>query len=326
MTPVVYRPPGSAPLLALVVPCYDEAEAFPHLRAALESLRSELLSKYHVEVVLIDDGSRDNTWPLIRQFAASCDWVRGAALSRNFGHQAALTCGLTLARGDAVVSLDADLQDPPAVVLEMAAVWENGADIVYAVRRSRAGETAFKKATAALFYRLARRLGAKGLRADAGDFRLMSRRSLDALLAMPEQHRFLRGMVGWVGFRTADVHYDRAARVAGTTKYPLRKMLRLAADAVVSSSSAPLKFPYYCAILLSLLIIFTALAALALGGIGPGDAAVVFALVLFGSGALVSLGILGEYVGRIYEQVKARPLFLVKEAVNAAAEPLRRAA
>ncbi len=319
-------PPCDAPTVSLVVPCYDEEAAFPHLRAALEALHGELAPHYRVELVLIDDGSRDDTWAAIAAFAAAQPWVRGAALSRNFGHQAALTCGLGLATGDAVVSLDADLQDPPGVVREMLAAWQAGADVVYAVRRSRAGETRFKLATAKAFYRVAGLLGAGHLRADAGDFRLMSRRSLDALLAMPERHRFLRGMVGWVGFRTAEVRYDRAARVAGSTKYPLRKMLRLAADAVVSSSTVPLRFPYYFALAASAACLGYALYLVGLHYVSgeafvPGWFSLMAAVMAFGCLNLCCLGVVGEYLGRIYEQVKARPLYLVRDAVGPPTPP-----
>ncbi len=305
-------------LVSLVVPCFDEADAFPHLREALTELRAGLAGRYTVELILVDDGSRDPTWDLIREFAAAEPWVRGVALSRNFGHQAALTCGLMAASGAAVVSLDADLQDPPGVVLDMLAAWEAGADVVYAVRRSRAGESRF---SAKLFYRAAARLGAENLRADAGDFRLMSRRSLDALLSLPERHRFIRGMVGWVGYRTAEVHYDRAARVAGATKYPLRKMLRLAADAVVSSSTVPLRFPYYFALSVSGLclsyVAFQAARHVLTGReFVPGWPSLMLAVITFGCLNLCCLGIVGEYLGRIYEQVKGRPLYLVREVVN----------
>ena len=323
----------SSPLISIVVPCFNEEEAFPHLRSALADLVSRLGQRYAAEVVLVDDGSRDGTWALIERFAADVPWVRGVTLSRNFGHQAALTCGYRHATGDAIVSLDADLQDPPAVIEEMVAKWEAGADVVYAVRRSRAGETKFKLATAAAFYRVLRGLGATHLRADAGDFRLMSRASLDALLALPETHRFLRGMVGWVGFRSADVPYDRHARVAGETKYPLRKMLRLATDAVVSSSTLPLRFPYYFALIATALALLAVVGTLAFAGssLSAGGLAILVAVVAFGGLNLCALGVLGEYVGRVYEQVKGRPLYFVRattglQAIATVSPPLRRAA
>jgi glycosyltransferase involved in cell wall biosynthesis len=313
--------PRGRSLVSVVVPCFNERDAFPHLREALLALHDDLWPDYDLEAVLVDDGSRDDTWDQVRRFAEAATWVRGAALSRNFGHQAALTCGLGLAAGDAVVSLDADLQDPPGVIREMLAAWRDGAEVVYAVRRSRRGESRFKRWTAAAFYRVAKRLGAEGLRADAGDFRLMGRQSLDAVLAMPEQHRFIRGMVGWVGFRTAEVAYDRAPRVAGGTKYSLRKMVALAADAVVSSSTLPLRFPYYFALAssaLALAVVASLIAWHHASGepLSSGWAALMAAVVTFGCLTLCSLGVMGEYLGRIYEQVRGRPLYLVRESVG----------
>ena len=322
VSPRTGRPEPARPAtISLVVPCYNEDDAFPYFRAAVGDLHAALAERYAVELVLVDDGSRDGTWAQIQRFAADCPWVRGVALSRNFGHQAALTCGLQFATGDAVVSLDADLQDPPAIVAEMVAAWQAGADVVYAVRRSREGESRFKRWTAALFYRVARQLGADNLRADAGDFRLMSRASLDALLSMPEKHRFIRGMVGWIGFRTAEIHYDRRARVAGTTKYPLHKMLRLAADAIVSCSTVPLRFPYYFAVSLSACCLAYMLSLVVQHYVNGeefvrGWTSLMVAIITFGCLTLCCLGILGEYIGRIYEQVKDRPLYLVRDTVG----------
>jgi polyisoprenyl-phosphate glycosyltransferase len=307
--------------ISFVIPCFNEEAAFVYLQDAIQILKIELSVKYNLNVVLVDDGSTDSTWKLIQDFASSHNWIKGVSLSRNFGHQFALTCGLSLAEGDAVVCLDADLQDPPSVVMEMLAKWEAGADVVYAIRRSRAGETFFKRATASMFYRIARRLGAEHLRADAGDFRLMSRRSLNAFLSMPEQHRFVRGMVGWVGFNTADVYYDRAPRVAGSTKYTFRKMIRLAADAIISSSTIPLRFPYYFALVVTLsclgyIFIQGLLYIFAGKEFVHGWSSLMVAIIVFGCLNLCCLGILGEYLGRIYEQVKMRPLYIVRETVG----------
>ena len=249
------RSEKSKPLISLVIPCYNEAEVFPHLRGELANLADRLEGDFALEVILVDDGSKDSTWEQITSFAAADARVRGIELSRNFGHQMALTCGCDHAQGDAVVSMDADLQDPPEVVLELVEKWKAGYDVVYAVREKREGESRFKLWTAALFYRLIRGLGATHVKADTGDFRLMSRRSIDALQQMREQHRFIRGMVGWVGFRTAEVHYHRRARRAGETKYPLRKMLRFAADATVSFSTVPLKLSFVAALTLFFVIL-----------------------------------------------------------------------
>ncbi len=313
--------PDTRRLISLVVPCYNEEEVFPYLRASLASLADRLDAEFRVEIVLVDDGSKDGTWQRIRAFSQEDPRVRGVALSRNFGHQMALTGGYDLAEGDAVVSLDADLQDPPEVVLELVQKWKQGYDVVYAVRKTRAGETRFKLWTAALFYRTIRALGAAYVKPDTGDFRLMSRRSLDALQQMHEQHRFIRGMVGWVGFRTADVFYEREPRKAGATKYPLGKMLHFAVDAIVSFSTLPLRVSFVAALVLSISILgylgYVALKHFLFGApLVPGWSSLILATVSLGAMNLVCLGILGEYAGRIYEQVKQRPLYLVREVVR----------
>ena len=304
--------------ISIVIPCYNEEDVLPLLAAPLSSLADQLRQRYRVEVVLVDDGSVDKTWRLICDYARMDGRVRGMSLSRNFGHQAALTCGYDLATGDAVVCMDADLQDPPEVVREMVAKWEGGADVVYAVRRSRTGESAFKLKTASLFYRLIRRMGATYVREDSGDFRLMSRRALDALNKLREQHRFIRGMVGWVGFRTAEVRYDRMARVAGVTKYPFRKMLRFAIDATVSFSSFPLRLAYLLSSALSLVFLGYLVYTLFLHfffdrTLVPGWSSLIISITAFGAINLMCLGIIGEYIGRIFEQAKSRPLYLVGE-------------
>ena len=306
------------PLISLVVPCYNEGQVFGYLQAALTSLADTIEEEFSVEIVLVDDGSQDTTWAQIQAFAASDSRVRGVALSRNFGHQVALTCAYDCAQGDAIVCMDADLQDPPEVVLEMIDKWKAGYDLVLAVRRHREGETRFKLWTAALFYRLIRLLGAKHVRADTGDFRLMSRRALDAFRQMREHHRFIRGMVGWVGFRTAEVYYRRKARRAGATKYPLRKMLRFAVDAIVSFSIVPLRLSFVAAVVLATVnlgyLLFAAFMHVCFGApLVPGWSSLIVAIVALGAMNLICMGILGEYVGRIYEQAKQRPLYFVQE-------------
>jgi dolichol-phosphate mannosyltransferase len=310
--------PRERSLISIVVPCYNESAVFPELRGALVGLADSLCERHAAEIVLVDDGSRDGTWSAIATFAEDDDRVRGVALSRNFGHQAALTCGYDLARGDAIVCMDADLQDPPEVVLQLVQSWEDGADIVFAIRNKRAGESAFKLMSAAFFYRAIRMLGATQVRPNTGDFRLMSRRSLDALRQMGEHHRFIRGMVGWVGFRTAEVHYDRQKRAAGETKYPFRKMLAFAIDATVSFSIAPLRFTFAAATCLAVAMLtyvgYAGVRWLFFGAnIVDGWPSTFLAVTGFGVLNLVCLGILGEYVGRIFEQVKARPLYLLRE-------------
>jgi polyisoprenyl-phosphate glycosyltransferase len=302
--------------ISIVVPCYNEVAVFPYLQKELSALADRIVQDYDVEIILVDDGSYDATWEKICAFSAVDSRVRGVALSRNFGHQAALTCGYDLATGDAVVCLDADLQDPPEVVLEMLRRWREGADVVYGVRTSREGETAFKLWTAKLFYRLLRAMGAKYVREDAGDFRLLSRRSLDALQKMREEHRFIRGMVGWIGFRVAEVAYERKARVAGTTKYPFRKMLLFALNAIVSFSAFPLRLAYVMAfglsaILMSYLVYTFYRHVFYRVDLVPGWTSLILSIMAFGAMNLFCLGIIGEYVGRIYEQSKQRPLYLI---------------
>ena len=304
--------------ISIVVPCYNEAEVFPYLQKALAMLADCIGQDYDVEIILVDDGSRDTTWKKICAFSMMDSRVRGLSLSRNFGHQAALTCGYDLATGDAVICMDADLQDPPEVVLEMIRRWREGADVVYGVRANREGETAFKLWTAKLFYRLIRAMGAEYVREDAGDFRLLSRRSLEALKKMREEHRFIRGMVGWIGFRTAEVSYERKTRMAGTTKYPFQKMLFFALNAIVSFSSFPLRLAYVMAfglsaMLMSFLVYTFCMHMFYHVELVPGWTSLILSIMAFGVINLFCLGIIGEYVGRIYEQSKQRPLYLIGE-------------
>ncbi len=313
------------PLVSIVVPCYDEEEVFGALRQRLSSL-DEASIRCSLEFVLVDDGSRDRTWDAIGDFARSDSRVRGLRLSRNFGHQFALSCGYDAAAGDAVISIDADLQDPPELIPQMIDLWHQGVDVVYAVRQRREGETLFKRLTARIFYRLMRAIGASQVRLDSGDFRLLSRRALDALNRMREHHRFVRGMVGWIGFREAEVRYHRAARAAGVTKYPLRKMVRLALDAAVSFSMIPLRLAYLSAFLLALSLVgYLAYATVKILVFHEnpvrGWTSVIFATMAFGCINLFCLGIMGEYVGRIFEQVKGRPLYLVSEEIGTPPPP-----
>lgn len=312
----------SAYRLSLVFPIYNEEAALPHLLARLDTIIAQMRQAgADVEAIFVDDGSRDRSRPLLKELAAGRPWVRILALSRNFGHQVAVTAGMHHAAGDAVILMDADLQDPPELLPEMVKLWnDQGYDVIYAVRSSRAGESAFKKMTAALFYRLLQRLTNVDIPADTGDFRLMDRRVVDALNSMGEQHRFLRGMAAWVGFRQIGLPYARAARVAGETKYPLRKMLKLAMDAVTSFSHAPLK---------AATNLGWAIAALSIGyglivlirrlffGVGvPGWASLTTVLSLLSGVQLITLGMIGEYIGRIYDEVKGRPLYLLSERIG----------
>jgi polyisoprenyl-phosphate glycosyltransferase len=302
-------------LLSVVAPMFDEeatAEAFyERTSAALEGIPFEL--------VLVDDGSRDGTGEILDRLAAADPRVRVVYLSRNFGHQTAITAGLDHARGDAVVMIDADLQDPPEVIPKLIEQWLAGADVVYAVRSTRAGETRFKLVTARWFYRLMNRLSPIELHEDSGDFRLMSRRALNALLSMRERSRYLRGMTVWVGFTQAAVPYERDARYAGETKYTLRRMFRFSLDAVASLSNVPLQIAtvlgFLCAFVAFLAIPVVVVLKIA-GSYLPGFSTITIVVLLLGGLNLIAVGIIGEYVGRIYDEVKRRPLYLIRERRN----------
>jgi dolichol-phosphate mannosyltransferase len=313
-------------LISIVVPCYNEAEAFPYLRKALVDLSDRLQPNYAVEIVLVNDGSRDGTWEMMQSFVHDDPRVVAICFSRNFGHQFALTAGYDFARGDAVVCMDADLQDPPEAVEEMVRKWEGGYDVVYGVRSQRESETRFKLWTASLFYRLMRWLGVNHIRAEAGDFRLMSRRALEGLKTLRERHRLVRGLVGWIGYAEAEVHYVRRARAAGMTKYPFRKMLALAIDSVLSFSFFPLRVAYFSAVGITVLIfIYIAYSFLRVAFFGaelvPGWTSLLVAICAFGVANLICTGLQGEYIGRIFEEVKDRPLYLIREVAGRRGRP-----
>jgi dolichol-phosphate mannosyltransferase len=306
------------PTLSLVLPVFNEAEVIPQLHEQLQKFLAELATE--TEVIFVDDGSKDATFDLLKELCAKDARYRILSFSRNFGHQAAITAGVDHARGEAVVVMDADLQDPPAVVLEMMKHWREGFDVVYAKRRSRAGETIFKKLTAKIFYRLFAAMIPIEVPLDTGDFRLMSRRVVLTLRALRETHRFVRGMVSWVGFKQTAVLYDRPARAAGETKYPLRKMLRFAIDGITSFSVLPLRFSTYLGMIMSVLSVAYAAWAVfvhfVLKQTVAGWTATVVLISLLASVQLLMIGVLGEYIGRIYEAVKLRPLYVVRDRVN----------
>ncbi|MBC8104471.1 MAG: glycosyltransferase family 2 protein [Cytophagales bacterium] len=314
------------PLVSLVFPIFNEEAVIPVLFPRLDTVVAELQREFGaVEAVFVNDGSRDRSLPLLREMAETRPWVRVIAFSRNFGHQIAVTAGMQYASGSAVVLLDADLQDPPELLPQMLRLWRNdGYEVVYGVRTERAGETAFKKLTASVFYRLLRRLTNVDIPADTGDFRLMDRKVVDSLNRMGEQHRFLRGMAAWVGFRQIGLPYSRDARVAGETKYPLRKMLKLAMDAVCSFSHAPLKLATNLGVTIAGLAILYGMittvryiiAAQSGHPFAPGWASLVVVMSLLSGVQLITLGVIGEYIGRIYDEVKGRPLYLVSETVG----------
>ncbi|MHB8656820.1 MAG: glycosyltransferase family 2 protein [Solirubrobacteraceae bacterium] len=302
-------------LLSVVAPVFNEEdlveEFYTRVCSALEGLRFEL--------VLVDDGSCDGTAAALDRMAAGDPRVRVVCLSRNFGHQTALTAGLDHAEGDAIVMLDADLQDPPELIPRMLDHWRAGCDVVYAVREHRDGESRFKLATARWFYSLFDKLAQVDLDHNSGDFRLLDRRALDALLSMRERNRFLRGMTVWVGYTQAAVPYRRDPRYAGETKYTVSKMLRFSLDAISSFSHRPLQLATLLGFLISTLAFIAIPVVIALrifGSYLPGFGSVTIAVLLLGGIQLIALGIIGEYVGRIYDEVKGRPLYLVRARRN----------
>jgi polyisoprenyl-phosphate glycosyltransferase len=302
--------------LSIVVPCFNEEPCLGKLYQRLsDAARVSVGDDY--EIVLVNDGSRDGSWAIMQQLAAADPRLIAVNLSRNHGHQLALTAGLDLCRGDVVLIIDADLQDPPELLAEMLVkMRDEQADVVYGVRRSRAGETAFKRATAHGFYRLLSRATEVDIPVDAGDFRLMSRRALDALLAMPEQARFIRGMVAWIGFKQVPLLYNRDQRFAGDTKYPFRKMVRFAFDAITGFSSTPLKLASLAGLWLSLgslLIIAYITYAWLAGESIQGWTSLMLVVVVLGAVQMFVLALMGEYIGRLYNQAKQRPLYIVQE-------------
>jgi len=307
------------PALSVVIPCCNEIECLEECYARI-SAAAHSVARSDYEIIFVNDGSTDATWPRLVTLAKSDAHIVALNLSRNHGHQLALTAGLDYARGARVFVIDADLQDPPELLPAMWARLDAGVDVVYGQRKTRDGENWFKKATATFFYRLTNWLSEIEIPVDVGDFRLMSRAVVDVLLAMPEAHRFIRGMVCWTGFTQEPLPYDRAARFAGTTKYPIRKMLKLAIDGITAFSTAPLRLSFWLAFaFIGLSLILTAYILISVfdGNAIPGWASSILVPVVFGGAQLFCLAILGEYVGRIYVQSKQRPLFIVKEIVKA---------
>ncbi|WP_037552554.1 glycosyltransferase family 2 protein [Sphingomonas sp. URHD0057] len=304
------------PALSIVIPCFNEEACLGALHERLTAAARDAVGEDY-EIVLVNDGSRDGSWAIMQQLAANDPRLLAVNLSRNHGHQLALTAGLDLCSGDVILIIDADLQDPPELLPAMLqAMRDQQADVVYGVRKSRAGETAFKRATAHGFYRLLSRATEVDIPLDTGDFRLMSRRALDAFLGMPEQARFIRGMVAWIGFRQVPLPYDRGERHAGETKYPLRKMVRFAFDALTSFSSAPLKLASHVGIGLSvgsvLLVLYIVYAWLS-GSSIQGWTSLMLIVVVIGAAQMFVLGLMGEYIGRLYNESKGRPLYIVQE-------------
>ena len=306
------------PTLSVVAPCFNEEGVLHELYRRISQVLDGSGETW--ELVLVNDGSRDRTPEIMRELHAQDDRVKVVDFARNFGHQIAVTAGMDYAQGDAVVLIDADLQDPPELILEMLAKWREGYEVVYAIRAERKGETWFKEFTAKMFYRIIYKITDIDIPMDTGDFRLMDRKVVNALKTMHEKHRFMRGMSVWVGFRQTGVKYVRAERYAGETKYPLKKMLKFAMDGITSFSYFPLQLATYIGFVAALLAVLGIIVTIILRLSGShaflGQATTLVSVLFLGGVQLICLGILGEYLGRIYDEVKGRPLYIVREALG----------
>ena len=305
--------------ISLVVPCFNEVEILDETLSRLQAFAARQPC-YRFELIFVDDGSSDGTLELLRAATVGDPAIRVLSFARNFGHQIAVTAGIDAAAGDAVALIDADLQDPPEILKEMIQHWENGYHVVYGVRRSREGESRFKLYTARAFYRLLNRLSEVPIPLDTGDFRLMDRRVVEILREMPERHRFVRGMIAWVGFNQKALPYDRKRRAVGVSKYPLRKMVRFALDGILSFSSKPLQISTNLGLIAAGLalvgIVYAVVMRLLTSVWVEGWTALMIAVLFMGGVQLISIGVIGEYIGRIYEESKRRPLYTVKESLG----------
>ncbi|HEX7737106.1 MAG TPA: glycosyltransferase family 2 protein [Ktedonobacteraceae bacterium] len=308
---------SARPVYSIVAPVFNEEETLPHFYERVVKAMEQLGESF--ELVLINDGSHDRSYSIIQDLHERDPRVHAIDFSRNFGHQIAISAGLDYAQGQAVIIMDTDLQDPPEVIPDLVARWKVGAEVVYAQRARRLGESRFKLITASAFYTLIGRITSINIPRDTGDFRLLDRRVVDVLIKMREQHRFMRGLSAWVGFRQEAVRYERHERFAGETKYPLGKMLRFSMDAITSFSHVPLKlatsFGFFLAGLSLLGIIVAAIARIFFGVI-TGQASTLVLVLFLGGVQLIFLGILGEYLGRIYDEVRSRPLYIVREVLK----------
>jgi dolichol-phosphate mannosyltransferase len=304
-------------VISVVAPVFNERSTLPELHRRLTEVLGPL-GPY--EIVLVDDGSTDGSWSVLLELAARDRHLRLLRLSRNFGHQAALSAGLEAARGEAIVLMDADLQDPPELIPQLLAEWRDGYDVVYAIRSEREGEPRLRLASISLFYRLLYRITPTEIPQNAGDFRLLSRRAADAITAMPERARFLRGMTSWIGFRQTGVQYTREARFAGQSKYPPRKLIRLALDGITSFSTAPIKLVTAIGFALVVfcvgVLVWTLYVRFFTSHHPQGWTSVIAVVLLLGGVQLLSLGVIGQYVARIFDETKQRPLYLVDEVVE----------
>jgi dolichol-phosphate mannosyltransferase len=305
------------PVFSIVAPVFDEEETLPHFYRRVVEVMEPLHEPF--ELVLVNDGSRDGSLDVMRRLNESDSRVRVVDFSRNFGHQIAISAGLDYARGSCVIIIDSDLQDPPETIPEMVSKWRAGAEVVYAKRANRRGETAFKLFTAKTFYRLIARITSVAIPSDTGDFRLLDRRVVDALVAMREHHRFMRGLSAWVGFRQEGVEYERHERFAGTTKYPFFKMVRFSVDAITGFSHVPLQLATSFGFVMAGISLVGIVVAIVLRLVNHaiiGQASTLILVLFLGGVQLIFLGILGEYLGRIYDEVRARPLYIAREVLG----------
>ena len=303
-------------LLSVIVPMYYEQEV---ARECHRRLTEVLDGKYDYELIYVNDGSTDNTLPILKELAAQDKRVRVISFSRNFGHQVAVTAGVHHASGDALVIIDADLQDPPELIPEMIQMWQDGWEVVYAKRKRRKGESAFKLFTAKMFYKTLRMLTDIDIPADTGDFRLIDRKVAEGFKQMPERSRFIRGMIAWLGFKQTPIEYERDARFAGETKYPLKKMLKLASNGILSFSTQPLRLVMQVgmmAVVVSLGLLVYAIISKATGHADTGWASLMVTVTFLGGVQLISVGVLGQYLARMFEESKSRPLYVISETVN----------
>jgi glycosyltransferase involved in cell wall biosynthesis len=304
-------------VFSIVAPVFNEAETLPRFHRRIVDAMEHVGDPF--ELVLVNDGSSDGSLAVMRRLHEEDHRVRVVNFSRNFGHQAAISAGMQAARGQAVVIIDSDLQDPPEVIPQMVEQWRDGVEVVYAQRSKRAGETRFKLLTASLFYRLIGRITAVDIPRDTGDFRLLDRKVVDTLTAMREHHRFMRGLSVWVGFRQGALRYERAERFAGSTKYPLSKMIRFSLDAITGFSFVPLQLATTLGFVLAGISLSAILVAAGLriaGGAIVGQASTLILVLLIGGIQLIFLGIIGEYLGRIYDEVRGRPLYVVRDVLE----------
>jgi dolichol-phosphate mannosyltransferase len=308
---------GCTPELSVVIPCYNESENVRELFERLTTVCEEVIGNEY-EIVFVNDGSKDDTWKEILSLYSYDRHVFAINLSRNYGHQIALTAGLSLCRGQRVLIIDADLQDPPELLAKMMAAMDAGADVAYGVRSERLGESWFKRTSASLFYRILARVVDINIPVDTGDFRLISRRALDIVVAMPEQHRFIRGMVSWIGFNQVPIIYMRQPRRHGETNYPLSKMLHFAIDAITGFSIRPLRIASYIGLMtgfFAVLILLYTIYNWANGNVVAGWTSLMSVVLFMGTAQLVVMGIIGEYLGRLYLEAKHRPLFVVQDVL-----------